>query len=382
MAESKTFFDLRADLGFYFLCGGMLHDIGRVLMLMRLPENMAELITRAKREDLPLHPLERERFGFVERRKLVQRFGAQLILTPAIETILERARAGTLRDLPGIGAKTERVVLACLGGEAPDYLTELEQAAGPLAEGGEQLRTRLRGDLHSHSDWSDGGSPIEEMAMTAVELGHEYLALTDHSPRLTVANGLSAERLARQLDVVDAVNRQLGEGFRLLTGIEVDILDDGSLDQSEEMLDRLDVVVASVHSKLRMDRDAMTRRMLGAVADPHTDVLGHCTGRLIRGGRGTRPQSDFDAEAVFAACAEHDVAVEINSRPERADPPDDLLGLAIGAGCLFAIDSDAHAPGQLDFLDHGCARAVQLGVPEDRVVNTWPLDRLLTWSKR
>jgi len=122
--------------------------------------------------------------------------------------------------------------------------------------------------------------------------------------------------------------------------------------------------------------------MLTAVADPHTDVLGHCTGRLVRGGRGTRPQSVFDAEAVFAACAEHDVAVEINSRPERSDPPDDLLQLAIESGCLFAIDSDAHAPGQLDFLDHGCARAVELGVPGDRVVNSWPLDRLLTWSKR
>ena len=118
-----------------------------------------------------------------------------------------------------------------------------------------------------------------------------------------------------------------------------------------------------------------------AVQDPHTDVLGHCTGRLMKGGRGPRPQSEFDAETVFAACAENEVAVEINSRPERADPPDDLLGLAIEAGCLFAIDSDAHAPGQLDFLDHGCARAVALGVPADRVVNTWPLDRLLTWSK-
>jgi putative hydrolase len=217
--------------------------------------------------------------------------------------------------------------------------------------------------------------------MTAVELGHEYLVLTDHSPRLTVANGLTVERLERQLEVVDAVDEQLGDGFRLLKGIEVDILDDGSLDQTEAMLDRLDVVVASVHSKLRMDRDAMTRRMLAAVQDPHTDVLGHCTGRLVKGGRGTRPQSEFDAEAVFAACAENEVAVEINSRPERADPPDDLLGLAIEAGCLFAIDSDAHAPGQLDFLDHGCARAVALGVPADRVVNTWPLDRLLSWSK-
>ena len=334
----------------------------------------------------PVHTL--RRIAFLLERRLADtyrikayRSAAATLLRTGADEVADRARAGSLRDLPGIGAKTEAVVLACLAGEVPDYLTELEKESGPLAQGGEQFRALLRGDLHSHSDWSDGGSPIEEMAMTAVELGHEYLVLTDHSPRLTVANGLSVERLERQLDVVDAVDGQLGDGFRLLKGIEVDILDDGTLDQTEGMLDRLDVVVASVHSKLRMDRDAMTRRMLAAVADPHTDVLGHCTGRLIKGGRGTRPQSQFDAEAVFAACAENEVAVEINSRPERADPPDDLLGLAIEAGCLFAIDSDAHAPGQLDFLDHGCARAEALGVPEDRVVNTWPLDRLLTWSK-
>jgi putative hydrolase len=238
----------------------------------------------------------------------------------------------------------------------------------------------LRGDLHTHSDWSDGGSPIEEMAMTAIEVGHEYVALTDHSPRLTVANGLSTERLVRQLDVVAAVNSHLDGRLRMLTGIEVDILDDGTLDQTDEMLDRLDVVVASVHSKLRMDSDAMTRRMVAAVRHPHTDVLGHCTGRLITGGRGKRPQSTFDAEKVFAACAAHDVAVEINSRPERVDPPDELVAVALEAGCLFSVDSDAHAPGQLDFLDHGCARAEKLGVPPERIVNTWSVDRLLAWS--
>ena len=191
--------------------------------------------------------------------------------------------------------------------------------------GGADTRAALRGDLHTHSDWSDGGSPIEEMVMTAMELGHEYLALTDHSPRLRVANGLSVGRLTKQLDVVDAVNAHLGGGFRLLRGIEVDILDDGALDQTEEMLGRLDVVVASVHSKLRMDAGPMTRRMVAAVQHPRTNVLGHCTGRLVTGGRGTRPQSEFDAEAVFTACRDHDVAVEINSRPERQDPPDDLL---------------------------------------------------------
>jgi putative hydrolase len=219
------------------------------------------------------------------------------------------------------------------------------------------------------------------MAFTATEVGHEYLVLTDHSPRLTVANGLSAARLARQLEVVDAVNRQLAvSGFRLLKGIEVDILEDGSLDQTEEMLGRLDVRVASVHSKLRMEAEAMTRRMVAAVHNPFTNVLGHCTGRLVRGSRGIRPQSQFDARAVFEACAEHDVAVEINSRPERRDPPTDLLRLAVDLGCRFSIDSDSHAPGQLDFVAYGCARAEELGIDADRIVNTWPRERLLAWA--
>jgi putative hydrolase len=308
------------------------------------------------------------------------RSAAATLLRLPEEEVRTRAEQGTLRELPGIGASTEKVVRESLAGRTPAYLLRLEETAGPLADTGREVRARLRGDLHTHSDWSDGGSPIEEMAMTAVELGHEYVALTDHSPRLTVANGLSAERLTDQLEVVAAVNQQLDGRLRLLSGIEVDILDDGALDQTEEMLGRLDVVVASVHSKLRMDRAAMTRRMVAAVENPRTNVLGHCTGRLITGGRGTRPQSEFDAEAVFAACAAHDVAVEINSRPERTDPPDDLLAVAVQAGCLFSVDSDAHAPGQLDFVDLGCARVEELGVPVERIVNTWPVDRLLEWA--
>ena len=327
------------------------------------------------------------RIAFLLERRLADTYrikayrgAAASLLTCTPDEVARRAAAGTLRELPGIGAKTEAVVVDCLAGTTPGTLVELERDAGPLAVGGEEVRAALRGDLHTHSDWSDGGSPIEEMAFTAIELGHEYAVLTDHSPRLTVANGLSVARLRRQLEVVDAVTAHLDGAFRLLRGIEVDILDDGALDQTDEMLGRLDVVVASVHSKLKMERAAMTRRMVAAVGHPETNVLGHCTGRLVRGGRGRRPQSEFDAEAVFAACAEHDVAVEINSRPERADPPDDLVALALESGCLFAIDSDAHAPGQLDFLDHGCARAQELGVPLDRVVNTWPIDRLLAWA--
>jgi putative hydrolase len=221
------------------------------------------------------------------------------------------------------------------------------------------------------------------MAFTAIELGHEYLVLTDHSPRLTVANGLSVARLTKQLGVVDAVNQHLGgSGFSLLKGIEVDILDDGGLDQTEEMLARLDVRVASVHSKLKMDPALMTRRMIGAIRNPRMNVLGHCTGRLVTGSRGVRPGSTFDARAVFEACVEHDVAVEINSRPERRDPPTELLELARDIGCRFAIDSDSHAPGQLDFLDYGCERAEAAGIEPDRIVNTWPREKLLAWAAK
>ncbi|MCW2530001.1 MAG: hypothetical protein JWM76_4861, partial [Pseudonocardiales bacterium] len=202
-----------------------------------------------------------------------------------------RVAAGTLRELAGIGEVTARCITESLADEEPVYLRRMEATGGaPVAELGADLRAALRGDLHSHSEWSDGGSSIEEMAQAAQTLGHDYLALTDHSPRLKVARGLSAERLERQLDVVAGINEAMSP-FRLLTGIEVDILDDGTLDQTDALLGRVDVVVASVHSKLKMDAEHMTPRMIAAVANPHTDVLGHCTGRLITGGRGTRPES-------------------------------------------------------------------------------------------
>ena len=186
------------------------------------------------------------------------------------------------------------------------------------------MRAALRGDCHTHSDWSDGGSPPGEMAEAARALGHEWIALTDHSPRLTVANGLSAGRLEAQLALIGRLNSEFAP-FRILTGIEVDILEDGSLDQREDLLARLDVVVASVHSKLRMPSVPMTARMVTAVRNPHVDVLGHCTGRLLGGRRGGRPESEFDPAAVFGACREQGVAVEINCRPERRDPPGRLL---------------------------------------------------------
>lgn len=285
--------------------------------------------------------------------------------------------AASLRRRKGIGDSSFAVIQEALAGNVPAYLSDLRERAGvPVASG---LRAKLRGDLHSHSEWSDGLTSIDLMVAAARSLGHEYLALTDHSPRLRVANGLSPQRLRAQLKVVAGMS---GDGFTLLSGIEVDILDDGSLDQEPDLLDELDIVVASAHSKLRMERGPMTRRLVAAASDPRVDVLGHVTGRLVEGSRGTRPQSTFDARAVFEACAAHGVAVEINSRPERQDPPDELIAMALRIGCLFSIDSDAHAPGQLSLLDHGAARAEKAGVPADRIVTTWPLDRLREWTSR
>jgi putative hydrolase len=302
-----------------------------------------------------------------------------------------------LTDLPGIGASTAAVIAEALDGATPKRITELEPrtvipADDETSDGaGRAMRNALRGDCHTHSTWSDGGASIRAMAEAARALGHDYLVVTDHSPRLTVAHGLTAERLNEQLQEIDQLNEELSP-FRILTGIEVDILPDGSLDQRPELLDQLDIVVASVHSKLSMERRAMTERMVHAVADPRVDILGHCTGRKLPRSarhapldegppdRGGRPAATFDAEIVFAACARFDTAVEINCRPERQDPPDDLLELAVDWDCRISIDTDAHAPGQLEWQGYGCAKAARHGIEPERVVNTLSADDLVKWA--
>jgi putative hydrolase len=297
------------------------------------------------------------------------------------------SKTGRITELDGIGASTGGVINEAVAGKVPARLTKLEaESVIPIGEGA-ALREALRGDCHSHSLWSDGGAPIETMARTARdELGHEYLVLTDHSPRLTIAHGLSPERLREQLAEVDALNTAFAEEaeagdaepFQILTGMEVDILEDGALDMDDDMLERLDVVVASVHSKLSMERQYMTQRMVMAVANPHVDILGHCTGRKVVG-KGRKP-STFDAEIVFAACAQFETAVEINCRPERQDPPDDLLELALEYGCKVSIDTDAHAPGQLEWQSYGCDKAARHGIEVDEIVNTRPADDLIAWA--
>ncbi|HWJ98989.1 MAG TPA: PHP domain-containing protein [Acidimicrobiales bacterium] len=323
--------------------------------------------------------------GLLPSQKTAAFLKAADIVRELPEGELERRVASrTLTDLPGIGASTSEVITQALAGKVPDRIAKLEaETAIPIGPGA-SLRAAIKGDCHAHSTWSDGGASVETMARAAQSLGHEYLVMTDHSPRLTVAHGLDRDRLLAQLDEIAALNDEL-DGFRILTGIEVDILVDGGLDQDEDILDRLDIVVASVHNKLSMDPVPMTERILKAVASPHVDILGHCTGRKVKGWgddlREIRPRSTYDEQLIFDACAVYGTAVEINCRPERQDPPPELLDLALDAGCLISIDTDSHSPGHLEFVNYGCDKAVAHGIDPGRIINTWPLDDLLTWTR-
>lgn len=302
---------------------------------------------------------------------------AEVVRATSPAEIEARAAAGTLTELDGIGPSTAAVISEALAGIDDGYLAGLEERSRVPVGEGEAVLAALRGDCHAHTTWSDGGAPLRDMVATAIELGHDWMVVTDHSARLTVAHGLNEQRLADQLEEVAALAEEVAP-FRILTGMEVDIFEDGSLDLSEEMLAGLDVVVASVHSKMRLPREEMTRRMVTAIASPHTDILGHCTNRKLIG-RG-RPPSDFDAEVVFAACARFDTAVEINCRPERQDPPEELLELAVDWGCKLAVNTDAHATGQLEWQPYGADKAARCGVPTESIVNTWSADEVLAWT--
>ena len=325
---------------------------------------------------LAVHYLDRELAPSAKVRAFQRALQVAEILGKA--ELTERAAAGTLTEIDGLGPSTARVIAEALDGADDGYLAALERRSRvPIGAGGPVIE-RLRGDCHCHTTWSDGGASLRAMAETAAALGHEWVAITDHSARLTVAHGLDEGRLRRQMSEIAQLNAEMAP-FRILTGMEVDILTDGSLDLSEELLAELDVVVASVHSKLRMPSGEMTPRMVAAIANPHTDILGHCTNRKVAGGG--RPPSSFDADIVFAACAQFDKAVEINCRPERQDPPEELLRLAVEWGCKVTIDTDAHATGQLEWQPYGADKAVRCHVPIDDIVNTWPVEAVLMWSR-
>jgi putative hydrolase len=291
-----------------------------------------------------------------------------------------RVAAGTLKELPGVGDASARLIREAIEseatGEIPEYLLKIEaETQVEISPAAQVYLDALKGDCHMHSKWSDGGATIESMVRTAIGLGHEYVVLTDHSPRLTVAHGLDRGRLEAQIADIEVLRERVAP-FRILTGMEVDILEDGTLDLDDDMLERLDVVVASVHSKLKMESRQMTERMVRAVASPHVDILGHCTGRLVD----KRAPSQFDPDYVFAACAAFGTAVEINSRVERLDPPPELLAVALDHGCMFSIDTDAHATGQLEWLPYGCTIAADGEVPIERIVNTRTADDLVAWT--
>lgn len=318
--------------------------------------------------DRDLAPVQKVR-AFVKGRAIL----SELADERGEQAVAELVRAGRLTSLEGIGSSIEAVVAGAYGGPT-DYVDKLETATAIEVGPGAKLRSMLKGDCHSHSTWSDGGAELRTMALAARNLGHEYLVATDHSARLTIAHGLSPERLSEQMDEIKALNDELAP-FRILTGMEVDILDDGRLDLPDEFLARLDVVIGSVHHRIHQDPDEMTKRLVRAVASPHVDILGHCTNRKVLGNK--RQPSRFDADYVFAACAQFDTAVEINCRPERQDPPEELLELALEWDCRISIDSDAHAPGQLEWVSYGCDKAATAGVEPERVLNTRSADELL-----
>ena len=282
---------------------------------------------------------------------------------------------GRLESIEGIGAGIAKVLAELLDTGSSAYAERLREAAGeapaiPALAGVNPAL--LKGDLHSHSDWSDGGATVLEMARAAQARGYSYLAITDHSPRIRVVNGLGPERLAAQAAVIRQAMQQL-EGFTILRGVECDILEDGSLDLPDETLAELDVVVISPHVKLKMEPAAMTERMLRAVANPHADIVGHPTGRRL----GRRPGAIYDFEAVFREAARSGTAMEMDCDPARMDLSPELARLAADCGCRLSLDSDAHSPDQFAYVDSGAWMARQAGIGPDLLLNCLELCDLL-----
>ena len=279
-------------------------------------------------------------------------------------------RQNRLESISAVGAGIARTLTELIDSATSPYLTRLRE------EDGEELPSELgmadyRGDLHTHSDWSDGKATLVDMALAAQNRGYEYLAITDHSPRLTMVHGLGADRLLEQRRLIDAVNAEL-EGLTVLQGCEVDILEDGSLDLPDEALAALDIVIVSPHVKLRQDHAAMTQRMLKAVSHPQVHLVGHPTGRRP----GSRPGADYDFEAVFRLAGERGVVLEIDCDPARMDLSVEHAKLALSLGCSFSLDSDAHHPDELVYTELGLWSARRAGIPSDRILNWLPLAEL------
>jgi putative hydrolase len=317
--------------------------------------------------------------GYLLRQDPKEVFRAKAFSMAAWSLALERPdlaalhKGGDLTTIEGVGAGIAKVLAELVESGQSRYLERLREEMKQPARPDESVIdfNHYQGDVHSHTNWSDGRATMLEMAEGARALGYRYLGVTDHSPRIKVVNGLGAERLVAQSHEMAGVQSQVPE-VTLLQGIEVDILEDGSLDLPDAVLEILDVVVASPHVKLRQEPAAMTERMLRAVSHPHVDVIGHPTGRRP----GSREGASYDFEAVFKQAAKHGVALELDCDPARMDLSPEMARLALELGCNFALDADAHAPAEFAYVPMGLWMARRAGIPEDRILNFRPLDQL------
>jgi putative hydrolase len=317
--------------------------------------------------------------GYLLRQDAEQKFRAQAFSAAAWSIAISRPdlealhRANELTTIEGVGSGIAKVLAGLIETGESSYLERLRTEMGQPARDDESAvdLSAYQGDVHSHTNWSDGRATMLEMARAAKALGYRYLGVTDHSPRIKVVNGLGAERLLAQSRELAEVQAEV-EGVSLLQGIEVDILEDGSLDLPDEVLELLDVVIASPHVKLRQEPAAMTERMLRAVSNPHVDVIGHPTGRKP----GFREGATYDFETVFKAAARHGVALEIDCDPARMDLSPEMARLALDSGCSFTLDADAHAPAEFAYVPMAAWMARRAGIPQDRILNFLDVDEL------
>ena len=322
--------------------------------------------------------------GYLLRQQEKERFRAKAFSAAAWTIVLQRpdvaklARTDALTSIEGVGEGIARVLKDIVDTGQSRYLNRLrEQMQQPAREDESALDYRhYQGDIHSHTEWSDGRATMLEMARGAQALGYKYFAVTDHSPRITVVHGLNAERLLAQSQEMAEVQKQV-EGLTILQGIEVDILEDGALDLPDDVLAILDIVIASPHVKLRTEPSLMTERMMRAVSHPHVDVIGHPTGRRP----GSREGATYDFEAVFRQAAKNGVALEIDCDPARLDLSPEMARMAFELGCNFVVSSDAHAPAEFAYVPMELWMARRAGISEDRILNFKPLSELTMIAK-
>ena len=281
-----------------------------------------------------------------------------------------------------VAAATEEQIYRALGMQpiAPELREGRDEIARALAGTLGELVTDadIKGILHAHTDCSDGADTLETMAEATQARGYQYFGVADHSKSAYYAGGLSADRVAEQQAEADGLNKKYGRAFRIFKGIESDILADGSLDFDAEVLDTFDFVVASVHGRFKLDRETQTERIVRAVANPYTTILGHMTGRqLLR-----RPGYEIDIESVLAACAEYGVAVEINANPWRLDLDWRWHETALRLGCMMSINPDAHSTREIDLTHWGIEMARKGGVPKERVLNCLSKDEFADYLEK